>query len=119
MSCFDSGPNGRVTTDGVRVGTAIEARGLTRSFGTLRAVDGLDLPPSGLASMALTGRVPPLTASVRVSSGDGAEWSAPVAHGHLLVWLPAHAPSVRIDALAADGRLLQRLEDPNGVEFTR
>jgi ABC-2 type transport system ATP-binding protein len=34
--------------EGVRVGTAIEARGLTRSFGPLRAVDGLDLDvPAG------------------------------------------------------------------------
>jgi hypothetical protein len=119
VSCFDSGPDGRVTTDGVRVGTAIEARGLTRSFGTLRAVDGLDLPPSGLASMALPGRVPPLTASVRLSSGDGAEWSASVARVHYLGWLPANVLFIRIDALAADGRLLLRLADPRRVEVTR
>jgi hypothetical protein len=79
----------------------------------------MDIPTSGLSLPLLTGRVPPLTALVRLSSGDGCRVERLGGHGHFLIWLPAHVPSARIDALAADGRLLQRLEDPNGVEFTR
>jgi hypothetical protein len=100
-------------------GTAIEARGLTRSLGTPRAVAEIHLPPSGLAPRTLTGRMPTPPGLVRLSSGDGAEWSASVARVHYLGWLPATVLFVRIDALAGDGRLLLRLGDPSSVEVTR
>src|SRR5450759_2824744 len=64
---------------------------------------GMDIPTSGLSLPLLTGRVPPLTALVRLSSGDGCRMERLGGHGHFLIWLPAHVPSARIDALAADG----------------
>jgi len=46
-------------------------------------------PPSGPPSRAPTGRMPPLPGLGRLSSGDGAEWSASAARVHYLGWLPA------------------------------
>lgn len=65
----------------------------------------------------LVGRVPTGTAMVRVSAGDGADEVAAVGNGYYLAWLAGPAMPVRIDALDTSGHLLQRLEDPKGIQF--
>ena len=55
---------------------------------------------------------------VRLSSANGAEWSASVARVHFLGWLPATVLFIRIDALAADGRPRLWLAGPRRVEVT-
>ena len=65
----------------------------------------------------LVGRVPSGTVTVRVSAGDRTEDMAAVANGYWLAWLTVPMVPVRIDALDATGAQLQRLEDPNGIQF--
>ena len=65
----------------------------------------------------LVGRVPTGSTTVRVDAGDGAEVVAAVGNGYYLAWLTGPAMPVRIDALDASGHLLQRLGDPNGIQF--
>jgi len=65
----------------------------------------------------LVGRVPTGTATVSVGARDGAQDIAAVGNGYYLAWLTGPATPVRIDALDASGNLLQRLEDPNGIQF--
>jgi hypothetical protein len=63
------------------------------------------------------GRVPPGTSRVTVSVGNPSDEMATVANGYWLVWLAVPATPVGIDAFDAGGHLLQRLEDPNGLQF--
>jgi hypothetical protein len=56
---------------------------------------------------------------VRVDAGDATEHVAAVGRGYYVAWLTGPAAPVRIDALDASGNLLQRLEDPNGIQFGR
>jgi hypothetical protein len=88
-------------------------RGDTRSGLTLDS--GLSTPTH--ERDILVGRVPTGTATVRVGAGDGSEDVAVVGNGYYLAWFTGSATPVRIDALDASGHLLQRLEDPNGIQF--
>lgn len=88
-------------------------RGDTRSGLTLDS--GRSTPTH--ESDILVGRVPTGSTTVRVHAGDGAEVVAAVGNGYYLAWLTGPAMPVRIDALDASGHLLQRLEDPNGIQF--
>ncbi len=88
-------------------------RGDTRSGLTLDS--GMDFTTEG--SDIVYGRVPPGTSRVTVSVGNPSDEVATVANGYWLVWLAVPATPVGIDAFDAGGHLLQRLEDPNGLQF--
>ena len=65
----------------------------------------------------LVGRVPTGTATVRLGMGDGSDESAALGNGYYLAWLTVPADPVRIDARDADGHLLGRLADANGLQI--
>ena len=65
----------------------------------------------------VTGRVPAGTTAVWVDVGDGTDQPAAVGNGYYLAWLTDPGMPVRIDAVDANAHLLQRLEDPAGIEF--
>jgi hypothetical protein len=100
-------------TLGVVLSTIGGHRGDTRAGLTLDS--GMGTPTHELG--ILVGRIPTGTAAVRVGAGDGTEDVAAVGNGYYLAWLTVPFVPVRIDALDASGNLLQRLEDPNGIQF--
>jgi hypothetical protein len=85
-----------------------------RDAGPSLTLDQIMSTPGARVWDLVTGRVPTGTTTVKVSSANGAEDVAAVGNGYYLAWLRVPAEMVQIDALDASGRVLQRLEVPNG-----
>ena len=73
---------------------------------------------SGASPTTLVGRVPRSTTTVRLAFADRSDELASVANGIWLAWLIRPATPVRIEALDAAGRVLDRIEDRAGVQPT-
>jgi len=104
----------RRTADG-RVGTVVSSiGGHPEDTRAALTIDGGAEAPGGGFNI-LDGRVPAGTVAVRLTFGDGSRSAAAVGAGNYLAWLETPGAPVQIEALDANGRLLQQLADPSGL----